>query len=162
MGANNLMLGDYQWTPMIMNASRCKWCEWHKVRSIAMQHGQDFLFPRRSRWKDNFADCEAWSGGCHSWPRQNTKVIGLPCIWGNRPKHKLDKKAFGDDIIGWKRHGRQKLGCEGIVSCHLPRSRSTTRWLDGTCAWGPTLVLAAQAFWWGSGKMRYAVHWKHA
>ena len=50
--------------------------------------------------------------GCHSWPRQNTKVISLPCIWGNCPKHKLDRKAFGDDIIGWKRHGRQKLGCK--------------------------------------------------
>jgi hypothetical protein len=25
-----------------MNASQCEWCEWHKVRSIAMQHGQFF------------------------------------------------------------------------------------------------------------------------
>ena len=39
----------------------------------------------------------------------------------------MDAKNWGERVIG---------------TCQLPSPRLTVRWLDGTRAWGPTLVVA--------------------
>ncbi len=95
VGADNLTLGENQW-------SRWSWMQANAngvsgTRCSQWRCSMADSLPRTPRQKDNFAKCEAWSGGCHSWPRQNTKAVGLPCIWGMvlaQNVRKLDGKAW--------------------------------------------------------------------
>ncbi len=88
---------------------------------------------------------------------KNTKVVSLPCIWGIMLDISLRVVARDMSIKNW--------GARVIGTCHSPRARSTTRCLEGTGAWGQTLVVArrgkpklrysrkaACGFWWGSRK----------
>ncbi len=65
--------------PLIMNASQCKWCEWHKVQCdvawpIVCQghHDKKIIL---LNVKHAVEDATPGRG-------KNTKAVGLPCIWG--------------------------------------------------------------------------------
>jgi hypothetical protein len=73
---------------------------------------------------------------------KNTKVVGLPCIWGMAlaPNASLTEKLESNR----KRHMCQKLGFKGNWNLPLATSRLTMKRLDGTHAWGQTLVVASK------------------
>jgi hypothetical protein len=73
---------------------------------------------------------------------KNTKVVGFPCIWGMVLAQNLSLTEKLENSR--KRHIRQKLGCKGNWNLPLAASRSTTKRLDGTHAWGQTFVVASK------------------
>ncbi len=73
---------------------------------------------------------------------KNTKVVGLPCIWGMVLVWNISLTEKLENSR--KRHRHWKLGCESNWSLPLAASRSTTKRLDGTHAWGQTFVVASK------------------
>ncbi len=62
----------------------------------------------------------------------NTKVVGLPCIWGMVLAQNVSLTENLESSC--KRHRHQKLGCKGNWNLSLAASRSTTKRLGGTHA----------------------------